>query len=388
MHKSISCAGEKGLVESLKPPKKIENMLLPSQDVVLRALTQIKIPGTDTGIVQAGLVSGITIQEDESGQPHIQIVIEVDPALGQQLESLRAAAAQQVIRATGISKVNVILTAHRKAPAPSMTKSRPAQEPPRLPKGVKTIIAVASAKGGVGKSTTAVNLALALHASGLSVGILDADIQGPSLPRLMGLREEMEESEDGLLIPQEAMGIAAMSMGLMVPENAPLIWRGPMLHSALKQMLHDVDWGQRDVLVLDMPPGTGDVPLSIASHVPLEGAVIVSTPQDLALMDVRKGIAMFEKINVPILGMIENMSSFECPHCHEHTPIFGHGGARKDAERLNIPFLGHMPLDLTLRETSDAGTPIMHSQPESKHSLMYMEMAAALRPQLAPSDPS
>ncbi len=358
-------------------------MSLPSQADILRALGGVVIPDTSDNIVQAGMVSAISVHDGEGGsEPQIQLVIEIDPAMGERIEVIRQSALAQVKSATGIGNVSVIMTAHRGSPSVASSKKAAADQPaspPELPQGVKTIIAVASAKGGVGKSTTAVNLALALYASGLSVGILDADVHGPSIPRLMNLREEMEQNEAGLLIPHEAMGIAAMSIGLLVPEEAPVIWRGPMIHGALKQMLHQVDWGQRDVLILDMPPGTGDVPLSIAQHVPLTGAVIVSTPQDLALQDVRKGVAMFAKMGVPLMGMIENMSSFECPHCHGMTPIFGHGGARVDAERMGIPFLGHMPLAMALRESSDAGAPVVHADPEGSYAQLYKEMAATLR---------
>ncbi len=357
-------------------------MPLPSQNDILRALGGVVIPDTNDNIVQAGMVSAISVRDGEGGsEPQIQLVIEVDPAMGEGIEVIRQNALAQVKSATGIGNVSVIMTAHKGAPSAASSKKAAAQpaNPPELPQGVKTIIAVASAKGGVGKSTTAVNLALALYASGLSVGIVDADVHGPSIPRLMGLRESMEQNEAGLLIPHESMGIAAMSIGLLVPEEAPVIWRGPMIHSALKQMLHQVDWGQRDVLVLDMPPGTGDVPLSIAQHVPLTGAVIVSTPQDLALQDVRKGVAMFEKLSVPLMGMIENMSAFECPHCHGMTPIFGHGGARADAERMGIPFLGHIPLAMALRESSDAGAPVVHADPEGSYAQLYKAMATTLR---------
>lgn len=357
-------------------------MPLPSQDDILRALGGVEVPNTDDNIVHAGMVSAISIHGGEDGrEPQIQLVIEVDPAMGEAIEVMRQNALAQVQRVTGAAHVSVIMTAHKDAPSAAVSKKAATQSasPPELPQGVKNVIAVASAKGGVGKSTTAVNLALALYASGLSVGILDADVHGPSIPRLMNLREEMEQNEAGLLIPHEAMGIAAMSIGLLVPEEAPVIWRGPMIHGALKQMLHQVDWGRRDVLILDMPPGTGDVPLSIAQHVPLTGAVIVSTPQDLALQDVRKGVAMFAKMGVPLMGMIENMSSFECPHCHGMTPIFGHGGAREDAHRMNIPFLGHMPLAMALREASDAGAPVVYADPEGTYAQLYKEMAGILR---------
>jgi ATP-binding protein involved in chromosome partitioning len=240
--------------------------------------------------------------------------------------------------------------------------------------GVAAIIAVASGKGGVGKSTTAVNLALAMHRHGLRVGILDADIYGPSMPRLLGTSERPYKDGDKLM-PNEAHGVKAMSMGFLVDEETPMIWRGPMVISALTQMLRDVNWGQLDVMVVDMPPGTGDAQLTMAQQVPLAGAIIVSTPQDIALIDARKGLNMFRKVNVPILGLIENMSYFLCPSCGERSDIFGHGGARAEAERLGAPFLGEVPLHMDIRLNSDSGTPIVVSQPDSAHAKIYLEIA-------------
>jgi ATP-binding protein involved in chromosome partitioning len=234
---------------------------------------------------------------------------------------------------------------------------------------------VASGKGGVGKSTTAVNLALALKANGLRVGILDADIYGPSLPRLLALKDKPEVVSGRILRPLESHGVRVMSIGLLVEEEAPMIWRGPMVMSALTQMLREVEWGDLDILVVDMPPGTGDAQLTMAQQVPLAGAVIVSTPQDLALIDARKGLNMFRKVDVPVLGIIENMSYFICPHCGGRTDIFAHGGARHEAERLGVPFLGEIPLDPGIRMTSDAGTPIVVTDPEGPHAIVYRQIA-------------
>jgi ATP-binding protein involved in chromosome partitioning len=243
---------------------------------------------------------------------------------------------------------------------------------------VRRVIAVASGKGGVGKSTLAVNLAVAMSLAGLKVGLLDADVYGPSVPRLLGLTGKPELDDNGKLRPLEAHGLRMMSIGNLVAEEAPVIWRGPMVHGVLRQMLADVAWGEMDVLVIDMPPGTGDAPLTLAKLARLSGAVIVSTPQDVALADARKAIGMFQKLDVPILGIVENMSAFVCPHCGERSEIFGHGGARREAERLGVPFLGEIPLDAVLRETSDAGTPIVAAQPESVQAKSFRAMAMLL----------
>ena len=248
--------------------------------------------------------------------------------------------------------------------------------------GIKQMIAVASGKGGVGKSTTAVNLALGLQAIGLKTGILDADIYGPSQPRLLGLTGRPHVAHGNVLQPMEAYGLKAMSMGFLVDEGTPIIWRGPMVVSALTQMLRDVEWGELDVLVIDMPPGTGDVQLTMAQQVPLSGAIIVSTPQDLALIDARKGLAMFQKVDVPVLGIVENMSFFLCPKCGERSDIFGHGGAKHEAEKLGVPFLGGVPLHMDIRSTSDDGRPIVASRPDSPQAQIYREIAARAWDQL------
>ncbi len=248
--------------------------------------------------------------------------------------------------------------------------------------GVASIIAVASGKGGVGKSTTAVNLALGLRDLGMKVGVLDADIYGPSLPKLLAIREKPQTIGGTRLKPISRHGLTVMSIGFLIEEETPMIWRGPMVMSALTQMLREVEWGTLDVMVVDMPPGTGDAQLTMAQQVPLRGAVIVSTPQDLALIDARRGIAMFRRVNVPVLGIVENMSTFICPHCGTRSDIFGHGGARHEAERLGVPFLGEVPLDISIRETSDAGLPIVATQPDGPHAAAYRAIAERVRDQL------
>jgi len=292
--------------------------------------------------------------------------------------------------------VTAVLTAHSggaaaqpQGQAASQAQPRPAPQAQgaaggrALVPGVKSIVAVASGKGGVGKSTTAANLALALARLGLAVGVLDADIYGPSQPRMLGIGGRPSSPDGKTLKPMENYGVKCMSMGFLVAEDTPMIWRGPMVQSALQQMLRDVDWGELDVLVVDMPPGTGDAQLSMSQHVPLAGAVIVSTPQDIALLDARKGLNMFRKVDVPVLGIIENMSFFICPNCGHTSHIFSHGGARREAERLGVDFLGEIPLDIVIRETSDSGQPIVVSHPDSEHAKAYMAIAERVRDKLA-----
>ena len=253
-----------------------------------------------------------------------------------------------------------------------------APSPAGIP-GVASIIAVASGKGGVGKSTTAVNLALGLRDLGLKVGILDADIYGPSMPKLLAIREKPQTIGGNRLKPIERHGMPVMSIGFLIEEETPMIWRGPMVMSALTQMLREVEWGTLDVMVVDMPPGTGDAQLTMAQQVPLKGAVIVSTPQDLALIDARRGIAMFRRVNVPVLGIVENMSTFICPHCGTRSDIFGHGGARAEADRLGVPFLGEVPLHMDIREKSDSGQPVVATVPDGPHAKAYRDIAARVR---------
>lgn len=280
------------------------------------------------------------------------VTLEIDPAQAANLEKPRLIAQARISSLRGVKSANVILTSQREGQAENPAPKNPVALP-----DVKHIIAVASGKGGVGKSTVAANLAVAMAKSGLRVGLLDADIYGPSAPTLFGVRGQKPEQANGQLIPLRAHGVDVMSMGMLVSEEAPMVWRGPMVQKAIVQLLRDVAWGKLDILILDMPPGTGDAQLTVAQKIPLSGAVIVSTPQDIALLDSVKGVEMFRKLNVPVLGIVENMSLFCCPNCNTQTPIFGHGGAERRASELGVPFLGALPLDPALREASDKGTP-------------------------------
>jgi ATP-binding protein involved in chromosome partitioning len=318
---------------------------------------------------------------DEAARVMFSIAIE--PAEAPAMERIRKAAETTVQGLPGVKGVFVSLTADRpvaKSPAttPEVAPGRPQSKPTakaQLIPGVKHVIAVASGKGGVGKSTTACNLALGLQAQGLKVGLLDADIYGPSMPRLFGIHGKPRVLTGRILEPMDGYGIKVMSIGFLVDEEAAMIWRGPMVMSAITQMLREVAWGDLDVLVVDMPPGTGDAQLTMAQATPLAGAVIVSTPQDLALIDARRGVAMFKRVEVPILGIVENMATFICPHCGQSSHIFGHGGARAEAERLGVPFLGEVPLTMSLRETSDAGRPLVAVEPDGAPARIYKDMA-------------
>jgi ATP-binding protein involved in chromosome partitioning len=350
---------------------------------ILDTLGRIPDPDKGADIVSLGMVSGLVIRDG-----NVAFAIEVERERGPRLEPLRKAAERAVEALPGVLSVTAVLTAQ----APPQSRAAPPQgraaPPPAGPAGVRgqrgtvpgvgAIVAVASGKGGVGKSTVAANLALALRANGLAVGVLDADIYGPSMPRMLGISGRPRSRDGKILIPMENYGLKCMSMGFLVPEDTPMIWRGPMVMSALQQMLREVEWGELDIMIVDMPPGTGDAQLTMAQQVPLAGAVIVSTPQDIALLDARKGLNMFRKVEVPVLGIVENMSYFLCPHCGGRSEIFSHGGARREAERLGTEFLGEVPLDLQIRETSDAGTPITVSEPGNPHALVFRQMAARI----------
>jgi ATP-binding protein involved in chromosome partitioning len=362
-----------------------------TEELVLAALEGVVDGERGGNIVSLGMVGGIAIRDG-----NVAFSIEVEPERGARLEPLRKAAEKAVEALPEVLSVTAVLTAQA-APRPSASPlaARPhaAPRPPAAARpqrgalpGVKAIVAVASGKGGVGKSTVAANLALGLAQNGLAVGVLDADIYGPSMPRMLGISGRPQSADGKRLTPMQNFGLKAMSMGFLVPEETPMIWRGPMVMSALQQMLREVDWGPLDIMVVDMPPGTGDAQLTMAQQVPLAGAVIVSTPQDIALLDARKGLAMFTRVDVPVLGIVENMSYFVCPHCGGRSDIFAHGGARREAERLGVEFLGEVPLDLVIRETSDGGRPITVADPANPHAGVFRQMAARIWEKVAGPD--
>jgi ATP-binding protein involved in chromosome partitioning len=339
---------------------------------VTKALAAVKDPASGQDVVGAGMVQGLVVRD---GMVHFALQVAREAAAS--MEPVRAAAEAAARAVPGVISATAVLTAHRAEAAPAARPAGPrgpASPGPMLLSDVRAIIAVASGKGGVGKSTTAVNLAVALAADGLKVGLLDADIYGPSLPQMLGTRER-PRSEGQRIIPLSRWGLKAMSIGFLVEEETPMIWRGPMVMGALEQMMGQVAWGPLDVMIVDMPPGTGDAQLTMSQRVPLAGAVIVSTPQDVALLDARRGVRMFEKVNVPVLGLIENMSFFCCPNCNHRSDIFSHGGAKREAERLGVEFLGELPLKLEIRELADAGTPIVMARPDSDEAQTYRRIA-------------
>jgi ATP-binding protein involved in chromosome partitioning len=366
-----------------------------TQQQVLDGLAKVKSP-RGVALTSANVLSAISVNDGK-----VFFSINVDAAEARAWEGVRAEAEAAVRAIPGVTAAMIALTAERKAGSaapppphrqahgvPHVSSHKPPQSPSspmskqsEIP-GIAAVIAVASGKGGVGKSTTALNLALGLRDLGLRVGLLDADIYGPSVPRLTGIREKPQLNDDKKMIPLQRFGLAIMSIGFLVEEDTAMIWRGPMVMSAITQMLRDVAWGTLDILVVDMPPGTGDAQLTLAQNVPLKGAVIVSTPQDLSLIDARRGLAMFKKVNVPVLGIVENMSYFQCPHCGTRSDIFGHGGARHEAERLAVPFLGEVPLHMSIRVTSDSGTPVVESEPDGPHAAIYRAIGAKVRDQL------
>ncbi len=356
-----------------------------TEDEVRSALSAVIDQDTGQNLIDSNMISGLVVKDGNVG-----FAIEVDPKAGAAKEPLRQAAEAAVNALSGVLSVTAVLTAHQAAgntaQAPQSAPKPAGREQassPDIP-GVGTIIAVASGKGGVGKSTTAANLALALAALGQRVALLDADIYGPSVPRLLALKGK-PETDGNQLWPKEQYGIKCMSIGLLIEEDTPMVWRGPMVQSALEQMLRQVAWGEIDVMVIDMPPGTGDAQLTLTQRAPLAGAVIVSTPQDLSLIDARKGLNMFKKVDVPILGIVENMSYFVCGNCGHRTDVFSHGGARNEAEKLGVPFLGDIPLDIAIRESSDDGKPIVVAEPDGVHAKAYQAIAQSVLDQLAGS---
>lgn len=346
-----------------------------SESNAIKALDAIADPISGKGLITAGLLSGLSF---EGGR--LRAVLQIDPSQSARYADIQKEAQTALSALDGVESATVILSAHKAAPQIS-GRRRPHQA--RRPEGyqgdakVKRVIAISSAKGGVGKSTMAVNLAVALARSGQKVGLLDADIHGPSAPMLLGLsgeRAKTERVEDRRLIkPMDAFGIKAMSIGFLTEDDGPVVWRGPMVQGAISRMLWDVNWGDLDVLLIDMPPGTGDAQLGLAQDIKPAGAIIVSTPQDLALLDARKGVRMFEKVGIPVLGLIENMAVFTCPDCGSHHHIFGSGGAKRDAEKLGIPYLGAAPLTMPIRESGDKGKPI--AADESPEAQLFAELA-------------
>ena len=362
-----------------------------TKDQVLAALADVLDPDSGQSVVASGLISGVVVRDGNVG-----FALEVDPDQGAAKEPLRKACETAVERLSGVLSVTAVLTAERPAGGQAQgqghghshghghghahggqAQARAPQADQLLP-GVKSVIAIASGKGGVGKSTTAVNIATAMAAQNVRVGLLDCDIYGPSIPRMLNLSGQPEMVGERTLRPMANYGIKCMSIGFLVAEDTAMIWRGPMVMQALEQMMRDVDWGELDVLLCDLPPGTGDAQLTMAQRVPLTGAVIVSTPQDIALLDVSRGINMFQQVNVPIFGVVENMSYYVCPECGHRAELFHHGGARETARRLGVDFLGEIPLDISIRTTSDSGRPIVVTQPESPHAEAYRQIAAGL----------
>lgn len=356
-----------------------------TQEQILNALKTVDSGTGGLDVVARGWVQNIVIKDG-----HVAFTLEVPPDLGPKLEPVRAIAEKTVHDLPGVLSVTAVLTAEKPAgTADGKTngKTAPKNSPGgqqggqrdvlALP-GIKSIVAVASGKGGVGKSTTSANLAVALAQLGKKVALFDADIFGPSMPRMLGLSGRKPPSDGKKVYPLENHGVKVMSIGFMVAEDNPVIWRGPMVMGALEQMLKDVEWGDIDVMIVDMPPGTGDTQLTMSQRVPLAGAVIVSTPQDIALLDARKGLNMFRRVEVPIFGIIENMSYYVCPSCGHREEIFSSGGAKKTAKELDADFLGDIPLDIKIRETSDGGTPIVAADPDSPHAKAYVEIASKI----------
>ncbi len=345
-----------------------------TQEAVLEVLKQVADPASGQDIVAAGILRALTVEEDR-----VSFVLEIDPERSQAMEPVRAEAEARV-KALGVAQVSAMMTAHSAKAPPDLKAARKPAAPqgPQKVAGVDRIIAVASGKGGVGKSTVAANLAAALAAQGRRVGLLDADVYGPSQPRMMGVSGRPASPDGKTILPLRAHGVTMMSIGLMMEEGKAVVWRGPMLMGALQQMMNQVQWGGLDVLIVDLPPGTGDVQLTLSQKFAVDGAVIVSTPQDVALLDARKGMDMFRQLNVPILGMVENMSTHICSNCGHEEHVFGHGGVAAEAAKLGVPLLAEVPLHLDIRLAGDGGVPVVASAPDSAQAAAFMTLAQGL----------
>ncbi len=344
-----------------------------TRDEVLACLRGVEAPGGQD-IVSAGMVRALTV---EGGA--VRFVLEIDPARAQAMEPVRAGAEAKLRALPGVTAATVVMTAHSAPKAPPDLKLRSAEPkgPQKIP-GVDRILAIASGKGGVGKSTVSANLACALAAEGRRVGLLDADVYGPSQPRMLGVSGRPASPDGKTILPMRNHGVTMMSLGLMTQEDEAVVWRGPMLMGALQQMLTQVQWGALDVLLIDLPPGTGDVQMTLCQKAQVDGAIIVSTPQDVALIDARKAIDMFRKMGTPLTGMIENMSVHVCSKCGNEEHIFGHGGVKAEAQKLGLPLLAEIPLHLSIRTASDGGAPVVVSQSASPQAQAFRVLARRL----------
>jgi len=345
-----------------------------TEELILKTLSEVKDPSQSKDIVSLGLVSNINIKDS-----NVSVTLEVPVHRGSAMEPIRKLAQEKILKIKGVTSATVVVTAHENKNKSTISLTDKDDTIEKIIESkVKRFVAVGSGKGGVGKSTTSVNLAIALKLEGYSVGLLDADVYGPSLPRMLGVSGRPASVGGDMVAPLQNFGISLMSMGLLVPDDTAMIWRGPMVQSALTQMLNSVAWGDLDVIVIDLPPGTGDIQISLAQQVNLAGAVIVSTPQDIALLDVVKALTMFQKANVPILGMIENMSYWSCPDCGRVDHIFGKGGVKAEAKKRGLDLLGEIPISAEVRKSSDSGIPIIISDPESIQSKNYRIIAKSI----------
>ncbi len=349
-------------------------MTLAREDV-LSALKTLTDPVSGTSVVDAGLVKALTVQDG-----NVRFVLEVSGNHAAAYGKLKDEVEAKIKALAGVVQLSVVMTAHSAPAAPPDLKLNKPSEPkgPQKIPGINHIIAVASGKGGVGKSTVSANLACALAAEGKRVGLLDADVYGPSQPRMLGVSGRPSSPDGKTILPMRNFGVTMMSLGLMANDDQAVVWRGPMLMGALQQMLTQVQWGALDVLIVDLPPGTGDVQMTLAQKAQLEGAVIVSTPQDIALLDARKGIDMFNQLGTPILGMIENMSTHICSNCGFEEHMFGHGGVAAEAEKLGVPLLAEIPLHLDIRMAADGGAPVVVSKPDSPQAASFRALAQQL----------